>query len=405
MTSQPHPDLADQGDIRGGVLHLPALEVRQGDGSTLYSFAVDGKQLALFATISRIHRHHDSEIQGYQRPAVLSHISAIRRYIESDSPMIPNALVVAFDKRVEFEPLAGVPRAPYARHGTLTIPISEDAADEKPGWIVDGQQRTAAIQDARVESFPICVTAFIAESDEEQRSQFILVNSAKPLPKGLIYELLPGTIGTLPPQFQAREFPSRLLYRLNFLVDSPFYRLIQTPTNPDGIIKDNSILKMLEDSLSDGALYFFRNPQTGECDEDSMLAVLKDFWRAVSRVFPDAWDKPARKSRLMHGVGIASLGALMDTIFDRYIRVRIPREEDYVSDLSAVKDVCRWTNGFWDFGPHSKQKWNELQNTSRDIQMLTRYLLAEYKNRVWAAPLASEDASYFDLKKSPRSGS
>ena len=57
-----------------------------------------------------------------------------------------------------------------------------------------------------------------------------------------------------------------------------------------------------------------------------MLAVLKDFWRAVSHVFPEAWDKPPRQSRLMHGAGIASLGFLMDTIFDRYIRVRVPTE-------------------------------------------------------------------------------
>ena len=158
----------------------------------------------------------------------------------------------------------------YARHGTIIIPISKEEADEdKPGWIVDGQQRSAAIRDARVDSFPICITAFIAESDQDQRSQFILVNSAKPLPKGLIYELLPGTVGTLPPQFQIREFPSRLLYRLNFTVDSPLYRHIQTPTKPEGTIKDNSILKMLESSLSDGALYAFRDPNTGEGDEEA----------------------------------------------------------------------------------------------------------------------------------------
>ena len=30
-----------------------------------------------------------------------------------------------------------------------------------------------------------------------------------------------------------------------------------------------------------------------------------------------------------------------------------------------------------------QRKWNELQNTSRDIQMLTNYLLSEYKARVW----------------------
>ena len=82
----------------------------------------------------------------------------------------------------------------------------------------------------------------------------------------------------------------------------------------------------------------------------------------------------------------------MDTIFDRYIRVRIPDEADFVSDLSALKDACRWTNGFWNFGAHSQRKWNELQNTSRDIQMLTNYLRTEYMARVWGIPLGNEDA-------------
>ena len=131
------------------------------------------------------------EIRGYQRPEVLSHIASIRRYLESDEPMIPNALVIAFDKRVTFEP-----DGPDGKHGdvcpgTLVIPIDPDCADEdKPGWVVDGQQRCAAIREARIKSFPICVTAFITDSDAEQRSQFILVNSTKPLPKGLIHELL-----------------------------------------------------------------------------------------------------------------------------------------------------------------------------------------------------------------------
>src|SRR3954449_3314378 len=85
-------------------LRLPAIEVRQGPNRTLYSFAVDGKQLPMFATVSRVHRDDNAEIQGYQRPEVLAHISSIRRYLESSDPMIPNALVVAFDKRVRFEP-------------------------------------------------------------------------------------------------------------------------------------------------------------------------------------------------------------------------------------------------------------------------------------------------------------
>jgi DGQHR domain-containing protein len=380
------PDLS-AGSVNTELLRLPALEVRQGDDRILYSFAVDGKQLPHFAAVSRVRRDGDMQIEGYQRPEVLSHIKSIRRYIESDAPMIPNALVVAFDKRVRFEPYEVAPSTAYARPGTLLIPVDEHASDDdKPGWIVDGQQRSAAIRDADIASFPVCVTAFITDSDAEQRSQFILVNSTKPLPKGLIYELLPSTAGILPVPLQQRQFPARLLSRLNYVFRSPLYRKIQTPTTPEGIIKDNSILKMLENSLSDGALYSFRDPLTGRGDEDAMLDLLMDFWSAVKDVFPEAWDKPPRRSRLMHGVGIASLGFLMDAIFDRYSRHRIPNRKDFVADLSELANVCCWTTGYWEFGPHDQRRWNELQNTPRDIQLLTSYLLSEYKARVWRRP-------------------
>jgi len=60
------------------------------------SFAVDGKKLPLFAAVSRIRRDGDADVEGYQRPEVLSHIASIRRYLESGSPMIPNALCNRF---------------------------------------------------------------------------------------------------------------------------------------------------------------------------------------------------------------------------------------------------------------------------------------------------------------------
>ena len=51
----------------------------------------------------------------------------------------------------------------------------------------------------------------------EQRSQFILVNSTKPLPKGLIHELLPVTPAEdLPLPLLKRRYPAQLLDRLNY---------------------------------------------------------------------------------------------------------------------------------------------------------------------------------------------
>ena len=364
-------------------LRLPALELRQGH-KTLYSFAVDGKLLTSFATVSRIHRNDDAEVEGYQRPEVLSHIASIRKYVESPDAMIPNALVVAFDSRVRFEPEASRAHG-YSRVGTLVIPLdpTEDEGD-RPGWIVDGQQRTAAIREARIGEFPVFVTAFITDDDAEQRAQFILVNSTRPLPKSLIYELLPTTEGTLPVTLETRRFPARLLERLNWDEDSPLEGMIATPTTTRGLIKDNSMLRMLGNSLTDGALYRWRDSRTGEGDMGSMLQFLKNYWEAVSRVFPEAWALPPRRSRLMHGVGIISMGFVMDAIGDRLYDTPIPSPEQFAEDLRPLQPVCKWTSGYWAFAPAAMRKWNELQNTQRDIQLLTNYMLFQYKSRVWA---------------------
>jgi DGQHR domain-containing protein len=374
-------------------LRLPALEIRQSDTRRLYTFAVDGKLLPQFAAVSRIHRNDRSDVEGYQRPEVLSHIRAIQRYLESKDPLIPNALVVAFDSRVRFEPTVRG-EFEHSRTGNIVIPLDDTRPeDEHPGWIVDGQQRSAAIRQAKITSFPICVTAFITDNEVEQRTQFILVNSTKPLPKGLIYELLPVTEGELPTLLQARRFPAHLLQRLNFDEDSPLRGMIRTPTTPSGVIKDNSLMKAMENSLSDGALYRYRDPMTGTGDVDTMLRLLKQFWAAVADVWSDGWNLPPRRSRLLHGAGVVTLGFLMDAIADRHWDIAVPDALTFRDQLTPLREICRWTNGYWDFGPQDKRKWNELQNTSKDIQVLTNYLLSEYKMRVWSQPRPLSNAS------------
>lgn len=364
------------------VLRLPAIEVRQSADRVLYTFAVDAKAVPNFATVSRIKRTEEGGLRGYQRPEVLAHIEEIKTYVESESPMIPNAVVIAFDSRVKFEPHPG-PHTKYARMGTLVIPADPGVAVEKrPGFVVDGQQRLAAIRDAAVESFPVCVSAFITDDVREQTEQFILVNSTKPLPKGLIYELLPGTESTLPTLLQKRRLPAALVTRMNQDAGSPLREMIHTITNPGGKIKDNSILKMIENSLSDGVLYRLR-AGTGADDVEGMLEILYSFWRAVAKVFPEAWSLPAKRSRLTHGAGIVSMGFVMDAIAERHRSKGFPKEKTFVRDLEPLAPFCRWTDGFWDFGPGQQRKWSEIQNTTKDIQLLSNYLIVQYKAVVW----------------------
>jgi len=357
---------------------VPAIEIVQGRGRKVFAFPVDGKLLPRFASVTRIARTESEGVTGYQRPEVLSHISQIRKYLESDDPMLPNAIVVAFDRSVSFKPVSSAVSAQHGRLGALHIPLVPEG-EATPGLIVDGQQRSAALREAEVKRFPVFVVGFIAEDEAEQREQFLLVNSTKPLPKGLLYELLPSIDAPLPEALARRRFPATLLERLNHDTDSPLRGMISTPTAPKGLVKDNSILRMLENSLTDGALFRFRTGCGEGGDVESMLGILKNYWKAVREAFPNAWGVPPKRSRLMHGAGIVSLGFLMDAIADHHRRSSVPTVRQFVSGLSRIADDCRWTDGFWDFGAGRHIKWNDLQNTSAHIQMLTDYLLSSYR--------------------------
>jgi DGQHR domain-containing protein len=321
------------------------------------------------------------ELSGYQRAESIAHIRTIKKYIESADAMLPNALVVAFDPTVRFEAGGG---DGSVRTGRILIPVVAGATEaEKPGWIVDGQQRSAAIREADVESFPVYVTAFVTDSVAEQRAQFILVNSTKPLPKGLIHELLPSTpAADLPIMLLKRRYPAQLLDRLNYDPDSPLYRRIRTPTTAEGTIKDNSILKMLAMSIEDGALYQWFDADSGAGDTDAMLTLLKRYWAAVAEVFPEAWHSSPRRSRLVHGVGIVSLGCVMDEISYQLREEGIPSARLYAEHLRLIAGDCHWTAGSWRLATDDRRRWNELQNTPRDIKALSDYLVRHYRRAV-----------------------
>jgi DGQHR domain-containing protein len=357
-------------------LRVPCIAIRQGKDRQLFTFAVDGKNLHSFAQVSRIGRGEDFGLIGYQRPEVQSHISEIRSYLESENPILPNAIVIAFDQSVRFHK-SGAATAD-AQPGELEIPIPAES-DPRPGWIVDGQQRSAALRDARVTKFPVFVTAFLTKDDNEQREQFILVNSTKPLPKGLIYELLPGTSAVLSRALEQKRFPAILLQKLNQNPSSAFYQAIKTPTAPFGYIQDNSVLRMLSSSLQDGALYRVSLEADEEAKERAMYDCLVGFWQCVAREFPEAWNLPPRKSRLSHGVGITSLGFIMDAAYDRHHKTGLSLDETFAECVGGIRSHCAWTSGFWEFGGGISRKWNEVQNTPKDCQLVANHLLLKLR--------------------------
>lgn len=360
-----------------------ALRIDQNANHPLYMFALTSDELLQVADISRITRDEAGKLIGYQRPDVRKHIQNIVEYLDQESIIFPNSIILALSSNVRFKHARGPTTDDgFAKAGTLEIPLPSGDGP-KPAWIVDGQQRAIALSKCINRKLSIPINAFVADEVDLQRDQFLRVNSSKPLPRGLITELLPAVDSMLPANLSAKKMPSAICDWLNREKASPFYGLIQRASTPrenrtTTVIADNSIVKMIEESLSQpsGCLFPYRNIATGETDFDGITAQLITFWTAVRDVFPDAWGKPPAKSRLMHGVGIRAMGRLMDRIMP-IIDVRSKTAKaNVVRELKLVAPICRWTKGQWE--EMDGLRWNDVQNVPRHINILSNVLIRGY---------------------------
>ncbi len=360
-----------------GYIRVRALRTRQGDGLELYSFFIPGAKVSEIADISRIHRDHKEELQGFQRKEIKNHVKAIVEYLNQGNVLFPNAIILALAPEIEFKQARG--RAPegaleVGEIGTLSIPVRKPG--DRVAWIVDGQQRSLALSKSTNQSLPVPVIAFVAEDLETQREQFILVNKAKPLPSQLINELLPEVDRRLPRDLAIRRIPSELCNLLNRDPDSPFYGFIKrasTSGDKEAVISDTSVMDMISRSLGNplGALSQFKGLGTEPSDVESMYKILVLFWNEVKTVFPEAWGRTPAKSRLMHGAGIKAMGVLMDRVVSRAMTSRNPQKA-IRSALQSIAAQCCWTEGTWD---DLGLGWREIQNVPRHVKALSEQLL------------------------------
>lgn len=375
--------MASQRIVRPAPIVRRALRIDQNQRHPLFMFTLTSDELLQVADISRITRDESGILIGYQRPDIRQHVQNIVEYLDSGDIIFPNSIILALSSSVKFKQSRGPGTDDgFAKSGTLEIPISYGDSP-KPAWIVDGQQRALALSKCKRRDLPIPVSAFVADEVELQRDQFLRVNSAKPLPRGLITELLPEVSSNLPANLSAKKMPSAICDWLNREKSSPFYGLVHRASTSkedksNTVIADNSIVKMIEESLSQpsGCLFPYRNIATGETDFDGITKLLVVYWSAVREVFPEAWGKPATKSRLMHGAGIRSMGRLMDRIMPVVDPRRPTAQAEVVRELKLVAPICRWTAGRWD--DMDGMKWNDLNNVPRHINILTNVLIRGY---------------------------
>lgn len=369
----------------GAVLAYDVILPRQNEACPVFTFAAQASDIDRFARIERAGRSAEGALSGFQRPQIASHINEIRDYLEKPEAILPNAIIVGFTGGVALE------RTGPGR-GRITI-----EADEGPvGWIVDGQQRFTALSKLTDRDFEVVVSGFLCGSLEELHRQFILINSTRPLPKALVYELLPR-LGHLPARMSSRSQAALLTEALNYRPDSSLRGEIRQQTNPRGIIRDTVLQKLIMNSISDGALRLYAGDDALLLERGTRL--ISEFFHAVRHVFARDWDGHTPKtSRLVHGTGVVALGYAMEFLH------AVDGAEDrgaFAAGLRPLVGRTAWTSGAWRFEDETRA-WNGLQNVPADLRKLSLYLVSilrrtrQHEDPAGAGSPAGADPSSLD---------
>jgi len=347
------------------ILHYDALVPRQSRDVAVFSFVARAADITRFARIERAGRDSAGTLQGFQRPQIASHIREIRDYLEKPSAILPNPIVVAFTDAASLTPTGQAA-------GRLAI----DVSNGPPGWIVDGQQRFTALSGLASSDFEVLVSGFICPSLDELQKQFILINNTRPLPKALIYELLPQ-VSDLPIRMSNRSQAALLTEALNYREGSALRGLIKQQTNPKGIIRDTVLQRVIMNSISDGALRLY-------ADDNKLLLengahFISEYFHAVQYVFADDWHgKTPKSSRLVHGAGVVAMGYVMEAL---HVMTGAEDRQAFTAGLRHLVGQTAWTAGEWDFGAERRQ-WNGLQNVPADIRQLSLHLVQVLKREL-----------------------
>ena len=338
---------------------------QQSDSHTVVSFPAKAKDIFKIAKIDRAGRTEQGELFGFQRPQVSNHILEIRDYLSKSDAVLPNSVVLAFVDNVEVKLLENA-----------FCEFEVTVGEEKPGFVVDGQQRLTALEPLAERDFEVFVSAIICKSEEDLRRQFILINNTRPLPKELIYELLPSVEG-LPNRLSSRAFAAHLTSKLNYYRTNsdqtdPFLGEIRQHTNPSGSISSTAVQRIIMNSRSHGALREFAS---ADDHEQKSIELVNDFFGAMVDLFPDAWfDKTPRTSRLKHSAAIICLGYVMEVAYSLH-GAKTRSEFKEVLRCLTLDNACAWTDGTWYFEVSDVRRWDKIQNTQPDIRVLGEHLV------------------------------
>lgn len=363
------------------VLKRRALRLKQTGGCAVYLLSLSAADLLAVTALSPDENQSPADLLAAHQPTVRAHVANIQSGLKDHDALMLTPIVLGLCSEVRFRGSRGPDVSDgLASAGTLEIPL-RTRNGRKPAWILDGYYRLLALSDRQEFDFAFPVSALVVDDSDVLRQQFDRIHRTHPLPADLGDALFPRRSLPISLTIGAQELPEAVCNWLNSDPESPFHELVGTAkdgTATPFLALRAALSKSIAESLSSpyGALFPYRNIAAGQTDIDGLCHAVKTYWSAVKSVFPEAWGKPPKRSRLMHPVGIRTMGRLMNRILPAVNLVAEDCLEQAVGELKKIKPVCHWASGVWE--DLNALRWDRLENTTRHVNLLSNYLMREY---------------------------
>ena len=379
------------------------------NGLPVYCGWIEGKKVRDVAKIVHITRE-GKYIHGYQRSELPKHIESIKDYVESPKSAILANLVIGFNsKYVKFDPIPNNENnTEEAEFGFLTVKYFPDMpSSQLPGAIVDGQQRSGGVKSSFHNSYPLPVSIFISDDENDYIQQFLILNLGKPLTSVQLNALALNDNIYKPPALAIKAFPLSVSEELGFGETMkggrpPLKELIKSNGFPQGKIAESSITEFIVnvERMVLKAINVRVNQELTKETKALFVDVINNFWIAVTTVFEQDWKKACktgmRDTYIIHGTSIFGFAFLCRHMLRVFLanqandQVNIPPIEFFEQELKLIKDKCHFSKGAWYLGLErsgeedtpdvkSYRRWNEFQNTTSEKQLFAGNILRLYE--------------------------
>jgi DGQHR domain-containing protein len=367
---------------------FPCIPITQPIG-TFYMTVIDSRSLVeiSFSDIIRIEKdkREIEVVSGLERPISKTRINELREYVKTVDASFPSGVILA---------VSSAQAKYHSENNTIEIYISKDTAK-----IIDGQHRIEGLRGYVGTNFQMCCAIFIDMDTEDQALVFSVINLKQAaVNKSITYQLF---------QYAKTRSPQKTCHSiartLNLAAGSPFLNKImilgtaddteketlsqatfikplqRLITRPDMAMADRDALKRRR-GLRPPTLEEVRTNQWIfrmwfiEEEDNKITQVMVNYFHAVSRRWPEAWNVKARGmilnrtngyNALMRFLPLVTFKLGLDKVhkveaYDEYLdRVRLKDEEINVENFPAgsTGEGLLFRQLLRDTGINEKQAW------------------------------------------------